>query len=109
MLKQFFKQSKDVVSKTSIHQHLKFSTEAKRVFNFSAGPAGIDSQALESVQNEFMNYNNCGMGMIEMSHRDKNGPVQEMIRECSNTIRKLLHVPSNFHIFFMVCKPITQL
>ena len=38
----------------------------QRVYNFNAGPSGLPLEVLEEAQAEFLNYQNTGMGIIEM-------------------------------------------
>ena len=42
-----------------------------RVHNFSAGPATLPLEVLESIKEELINYKNIGSSIIEISHRDK--------------------------------------
>ncbi len=44
---------------------------SKRVFNFSAGPCTLPITVLEEAQQEFVEYQDSGMSLIEMSHRGK--------------------------------------
>jgi phosphoserine aminotransferase len=73
----------------------------KRVHNFSAGPATVDTDVMEKVQKEWLNYKNTGMGFVEMSHRDVKGPVQTCIVETQQLVRELLNVPATHEILFM--------
>ena len=41
----------------------------KRVYNFSAGPAVLPVEVLQAAANEMLNFNNSGMGVMELSHR----------------------------------------
>ena len=50
---------------------------------------------------EFTSYDGTGMGIMEMSHRDTNGPVQTCIANATDMLRELLNVPENYHILFM--------
>ncbi len=43
----------------------------KRVNNFYAGPAALPLSALEYAQNEFLNFEDAGMSVMEISHRSK--------------------------------------
>lgn len=61
------------------------------VYNFSAGPSYIDPAVLENID----------MSLIQQSHRDSGGPVQNMMVETQTNLRKLIHVPDNYHILFM--------
>ena len=42
-----------------------------RVHNFSAGPATLPLEVLESIKEELINYKDIGSSIIEISHRDK--------------------------------------
>eukprot|EP00040_Diaphanoeca_grandis_P031191 m.186166 g.186166 ORF g.186166 m.186166 type:complete len:461 (-) comp32257_c2_seq1:95-1477(-) len=72
-----------------------------RVTNLSAGPSTIDESVLRDAQLNFLNHHGSGMGIMEMSHRDHNGPVQTAMTNATNSIRNLLDVPSNYHILWM--------
>ena len=41
------------------------------VYNFAAGPAMLPKKVMERAQAEFTNYQNCGSGIMELSHRGK--------------------------------------
>mgnify|MGYP002560421911 CR=1 FL=1 len=41
----------------------------KRAYNFNAGPSAMPLEVLLEAQEEFLNYQNTGMSIIEMSHR----------------------------------------
>lgn len=56
---------------------------------------------MEKAQKEFVNYDDSGMGFMELSHRDAERPVQAVIKEATDKLRSLLEVPSNYHIIFM--------
>ena len=57
-----------------------------RIFNFSAGPATLPLEVLEKAQAEFLNFNNTGMSIMEMSHRSK--PYEAVHNEAIATISK---------------------
>lgn len=40
-----------------------------RVYNFSAGPAVLPEPVLKELAEEMMDYQGCGMSVMEMSHR----------------------------------------
>jgi phosphoserine aminotransferase len=70
-----------------------------RVFNFAAGPATMPLEVLEQVQNEFLDWNNCGASVIEVSHRGK--PFIEMAAEAESDLRELLAIPDNYSVLFL--------
>ena len=47
-----------------------------RVYNFSAGPACLPEKALQAAKKAFENFQENGMGLLEMSHRSR--PVVEL-------------------------------
>ena len=42
-----------------------------RLWNFSAGPAALPAEVLEQVQDEMLDWQGAGCGVMEMSHRGK--------------------------------------
>ena len=46
-------------------------TPVKRVHNFNAGPSILPMPVLEQAQAEMLDYQGCGMSVMEMSHRSK--------------------------------------
>jgi len=72
-----------------------------KIWNFSAGPAMNCESVMQQAQNEFLNYQNSGMGFLELSHRDAGGPVQNLMVETQRIMRDLLQVPDDYHILFM--------
>ena len=40
-----------------------------RVYNFSAGPATLPEEVLQEAAAEMMDYQGCGMSVMEISHR----------------------------------------
>ena len=42
-----------------------------RVYNFSAGPAVLPEEVLKEAADEMLDYQGCGMAVMEMCHRSK--------------------------------------
>lgn len=74
-------------------------TTVKRIHNFSAGPATLPLEVLEIVQRDFLNFNNTGMSIIEMSHRSKD--FTKVIEHTEAQLRKLLGIPENYAVLFL--------
>ena len=71
----------------------------KRPYNFSAGPAAIPDDVLQSAAAEMLNWHDSGMSVMEMSHRGKEfGQIYE---EAQADLRELLAVPDHFKLLFM--------
>jgi phosphoserine aminotransferase len=42
-----------------------------RVYNFSAGPAALPLEVLETIRNDIPDWQSTGMSVMEVSHRSK--------------------------------------
>lgn len=70
-----------------------------RPYNFSAGPACLPLAVLERAAAEMTDWQGCGMGVMEMSHR---GPqFKAIIEAAERDLRQLLAMPEDFAILFM--------
>jgi phosphoserine aminotransferase len=70
-----------------------------RIFNFSAGPCTLPLPALEKAQADFVDYQNAGMSLIEMSHRGKH--YDDVHYRAMVGIREVLNVPDSHDILFI--------
>lgn len=70
-----------------------------RVYNFSAGPAVLPEKVLQEAANEMLDYNGCGMSVMEMSHRTDT--YQRIIDTAEADLRELMGVPDNYKVLFM--------
>lgn len=71
----------------------------KRKFNFSAGPATLPLSVLEKAQKEFLNYNNAGMSVLEMSHRSKE--FVTILENTKQSLTSVLEIPETHEILFL--------
>ncbi len=70
-----------------------------RVFNFSAGPAVLPEEVLQSAKEEMMEYQDSGMSVMEMSHRSK--VFEDIIETTEQDLRDLMEIPQNYRVLFM--------
>jgi len=70
-----------------------------RIYNFSAGPATLPYEVLVQAAKDIVNYNNKGIGLIEMSHRSKE--FMQVVDECEALLRELLLIPQNYKVLFL--------
>jgi phosphoserine aminotransferase len=70
-----------------------------RIYNFSAGPATLPYEVLVQAAKDIVNFNNKGIGLIEMSHRSKE--FIEVVDECESLLRELLSIPDNYKVLFL--------
>jgi phosphoserine aminotransferase len=72
---------------------------AKRVFNFSAGPAALPLEVLERSAAALVDYKGKGFGIAECSHRGKE--FDEVLDEATARCRKLLDIPDTHDVLFL--------
>lgn len=70
-----------------------------RVFNFSPGPATLPQEVLQQAAKDIVNFNNSGIGLIEMSHRSKD--FIAVTDETESLIRELMNIPANYKVLFL--------
>ena len=73
--------------------------QAKRIYNFSAGPATLPTEVLEKAQNELLSLGGIGMSVMEVSHRSKY--FAPILASAQRGISDLLDVPENYKILFL--------
>lgn len=70
-----------------------------RAYNFNAGPAALPLAVLERAQAEFVDFQEQGMSIMEMSHR---GAVYEQVHnEAKQLLKELLDIPSGYDVLFL--------
>ncbi|OIQ83278.1 phosphoserine aminotransferase [mine drainage metagenome] len=70
-----------------------------KVFNFAAGPGVMPAEVLAQAQREFLNWEGCGLSMLEMPFTGD--AFKAVLRQAREDLRALLNIPENFHILFM--------
>jgi phosphoserine aminotransferase len=71
----------------------------KRVHNFNAGPSVLPVPVLEKAQAELLDYQGCGMSVMEMSHRSKE--FESIIQTAEADLRELMGIPANYKVLFL--------
>jgi len=69
------------------------------VFNFCAGPAMLPKEVMEKAQKEFIDWQNMGVSVMEISHRSE--PFLALAKRCDATLRRLMNISDEFEILFM--------
>ncbi len=69
-----------------------------RVYNFSAGPAALPLEVLETIRNDLPDWRGTGMSVMEISHRSKE--FVEVAARAEATLRELLAVPGDYAVLF---------
>lgn len=69
-----------------------------KVYNFAPGPATLPEEVKLEAQRDFVNYNNSGMSVTEMSHRSK--VYEEIHNEAQSLLAELMGISDDYKIFF---------
>ncbi|HQT82135.1 MAG: phosphoserine transaminase [Ferrovum sp. 37-45-19] len=69
-----------------------------RAFNFSAGPATLPTTVMETVQEQLLDWQGTGMGVMELSHRSPE--FAHILNETELDLRELLALPDHYRIIF---------
>ena len=71
----------------------------ERIYNFGAGPAALPEEVLEQARDEMLNWQGCGMSVMEMSHRGKD--FMGIAAQVEADLRGLLGIPANYKVLFL--------
>ena len=71
----------------------------KRVYNFNPGPATLPLDVLKEVQAEFLNFDETGMSIVEVSHRAK--PYEKIHNQAKATILELMNLGDDYEVLFI--------
>ena len=69
-----------------------------RVHNFSAGPAALPLEVLETIRNDIPDWLGSGMSVMEVSHRGKD--FVELATRAEKNLRELMAVPDDYSVLF---------
>ena len=72
---------------------------ADRVFNFSPGPATLPYEVLVKAGQDVVNFQQTGIGLIEISHRSKE--FIAVADETEANFRELMEIPNNYKVLFL--------
>jgi phosphoserine aminotransferase len=70
-----------------------------RVFNFAPGPATLPYEVLLKAGQDVVNFQQTGIGLIEISHRSKE--FIAVADETEANLRELMGIPSNYKVLFL--------
>jgi len=70
-----------------------------RAFNFSAGPAMLPEAVMKQAQAEFLDWQQTGMSVMEMSHRSPE--FMTLAKHTEQTLREIMSIPDNYKVLFL--------
>jgi len=68
------------------------------VYNFCAGPAMLPADVMKKAQQEFINWNDMGSSVMELSHRSPE--FMAVAAKAEKTLRSLMDIPDNYKVLF---------
>ncbi|WP_199611857.1 3-phosphoserine/phosphohydroxythreonine transaminase [Flocculibacter collagenilyticus] len=69
------------------------------VYNFCAGPAMLPAAVMEKAQKEFINWQNLGCSIMEVSHRSP--AFLSVAERAEENLRKLMGISDEYAVLFM--------
>lgn len=70
-----------------------------KIHNFSAGPCILPQEVIQQCADAVLNFNNSGLSLIEISHRDKS--FVTVMEESMALVKKLLKLDDDFEVLFL--------
>ncbi|QLZ69257.1 3-phosphoserine/phosphohydroxythreonine transaminase [Legionella sp. PC1000] len=78
---------------------LKKAAMTTRVYNFGAGPSMLPEAVLKEAQEEFLDWQNLGVSILEVGHRSPE--FSALLNHAEQSLRDLLFIPQNYHVLFL--------
>lgn len=75
------------------------NNQNERIINFNAGPSALPLSVLEKIQKSFLNFNQSGMSITEISHRSSH--FDDVINDAKKRAKRLLKLDDNFSVLFL--------
>ena len=72
---------------------------ARRVFNFSSGPAVLPEEVLAQASAEMLDWHGSGVGVMEMSHRGRE--FIAIAEETEQLLRELMAIPDGYKVLLL--------
>ncbi|MBD3110260.1 3-phosphoserine/phosphohydroxythreonine transaminase [Bacillus sp. AGMB 02131] len=70
-----------------------------RAYNFNAGPAALPEAVLEKANKEWLNINNSGMSVMELSHRSKE--YNAVHEKAKALLKELMNISDDYEVLFL--------
>ena len=71
----------------------------ERIFNFAAGPCTLPLQVLKRAREEFVNYEDSGMSLFEMSHRS--AIYDDLHMDALRLVREVYELPDSHKVLML--------
>ena len=71
----------------------------KTLYNFSAGPSVLPKEVLLDAQKNLVDYEGCGMSVMEMSHRSKE--YEAIIQKTEQLFHTVMGIPDTYKVLLL--------
>jgi len=71
----------------------------KTLYNFSAGPSVLPKEVMLNAQKNLIDYEGCGISVMEMSHRSKE--YDDIIKKAEALFHTVMGIPDNYKVLFL--------
>jgi len=71
----------------------------KTLYNFSAGPSVLPKEVLLDAQKNLIDYEGCGISVMEMSHRSKE--YEDIIKKTEELFHTVMGIPDTYKVLFL--------
>ncbi|MDQ0217605.1 3-phosphoserine/phosphohydroxythreonine transaminase [Peribacillus cavernae] len=71
----------------------------KRALNFNAGPAALPEAVLQKAQGEWLNIEDTGMSVMELSHRSNT--FDAIHSKSIALLKEIMDIPDNYEVLFL--------
>ena len=71
----------------------------KTLYNFSAGPSVLPKDVLIDAQKNLVDYEGCGMSVMEMSHRGKE--YDAIIKKTEELFHTVMGIPDSYKVLLL--------
>lgn len=71
----------------------------KTIYNFSAGPAMLPPTVMQAVRDEWLDWQNLGVSVVEVSHRSPE--YAALMTQAEADLRVLLSIPDTYHVLWL--------
>ncbi|CAO1620532.1 unnamed protein product [Sympodiomycopsis kandeliae] len=78
--------------------HTLDTSKRSQTINLGAGPSSLPTPVLLQSAQDIIDYENSGMGLIELSHRS--GTFKTILDSAESNLRKLLDIPDDYAVLF---------
>ncbi len=69
-----------------------------KAWNYGAGPSMLPPEVMAQAQKEFCDFNNLGIGIVEMSHRS--AEYMAVAQEAEALLREIMNIPEDYAVLF---------